>query len=109
VSDPTAAFFDGLQQRDYQPALARKSGVVLIDLTDNGRSQRWFVAIDDGNVKVSKRRQSADSTIRADRRLFDRIASGEANAVTAVLRGEMALDGDWDLLAVFQRLFPSRP
>lgn len=107
MTDPTAAFFDGLRQRDYQPALARKSGVVRIDLADNGRSERWFVAIADGNVTVSKRNQSADSTLRADKKLFDRIASGKANAVTAVLRGELKLEGDWNLLVVFQRLFPS--
>src|SRR5512133_2645644 len=107
VGDPTAAFFEGLRQQDYQPALARRSGVVRIELVDNGRSERWFVAIDDGNVKVSKRNQAADSTLRADKQLFDRIASGKANAVTAVLRGELALEGDWNLLVFFQRLFPS--
>ena len=32
---------------------------------------------------------------------------GRANAVTAVLRGAMTLEGDWNLLVVFQRLFPS--
>jgi putative sterol carrier protein len=107
VTDPTAAFFDGLRQQDYQPALAHKSGVVRIELDDNGRSERWFVAIDNGRVNVSKRNQSAESTIRTDKQLFDRIATGDANAVTAVLRGAMTLDGDWNLLVVFQRLFPS--
>lgn len=107
MSDATAAFFDGLRQQDYQPALAHKSGVVRIELDDNGRSERWFVAIDDGHVKVSKRNQAAESTIRTDKQLFDRLATGRANAVTAVLRGAMTLEGDWNLLVVFQRLFPS--
>jgi putative sterol carrier protein len=107
VTDPTAAFFDGLRQRDHQPALGHKSGVVRIDLDDNGQSDRWFVAIDDGTVKVSKRNQAADSTIRVDKKLFDRLATGKANAVSAVLRGEALLEGDWNLLIVFQRLFPS--
>jgi putative sterol carrier protein len=105
MTDPTAAFFDGLRQRDHQPALAHTSGVVRIDVDDNGRSDRWFVAIDNGTLKVSKRNQAADSTVRADKQLFDRIAAGKANAVTAVLRGEMKLEGDWNLLIVFQRLF----
>ena len=78
-----------------------------IDVADNGRTDRWFVAIDDGNVKVSKRNQAADSTIHVDKRLFDRIATGEANPVTAFLRGEASLEGDWNLLILFQRLFPS--
>jgi putative sterol carrier protein len=107
VTDATTAFFDGLRQGGRQPALAHKSGVVRIDLKDNGRSERWFVAIDDGTVEVSKRNQAADSTFRLDKQLFDRIATGEANAVTAVLRGEASLEGDWNLVIVFQRLFPS--
>ena len=39
--------------------------------------------------------------------MFGRIATGEANAVTAVLRGEASLEGDWNLVILFQRLFPS--
>jgi putative sterol carrier protein len=106
MTDATAAFFEGLR-RDHEPALARKSGVVRIEVDDDGRSERWFVTIDDGNVKVSKRNQAADSTVRVDKQLFERIATGEANAVAALLRGAMALEGDWNLLLVFQRLFPS--
>lgn len=105
MPDATAEFFDGLRQRDYQPALARKSGVVRLDVDDDGRSERWFVAIDDGNVKVSKRNQAADSIVRIDKQLLERIVTGEANAVTAVLRGAATVEGDWNLVLVFQRLF----
>lgn len=107
MTDPTAAFFEGLRQRDHQPALAHKSGVVRIDVDDNGRNDRWFVAIDDGTVKVSKRNQTADSIMRVDKELFDRVVTGKANAVAAMLRGEVLLEGDWNLLILFQRLFPS--
>lgn len=107
MANPTAAFFDELRQRDFQPALGNKSGVVRIELAGNGRNERWFVAIDEGTVKVSKRNQAADATVRADRKLFDELVTGKVNAVTAVLRGAMGLEGDWNLLIVFQRLFPS--
>lgn len=107
MSDPTAAFFDALKQRDYQPALARRSGTVRIEVDDNGRRERWFVAIDDGTVEVSKRNQKADSIVRLEKPLLDRIVTGEANAFTAMLRGEVSVDGDWNLLIVFQRLFAS--
>jgi putative sterol carrier protein len=105
VTDATAAFFDGLRERDYQPALAHKSGVVRIDVDDGGRSERWFVAIDDGTVKVSKRNQAADSTVRIGKQLLERVVTGEANPFTAVLRGAASVEGDWNLLLVFQRLF----
>jgi putative sterol carrier protein len=107
VTDVTAEFFDGLRQRDHQPALAHKSGVVRIDIDDNGRSERWFVEIDDGTVKVSKRNRKADSTVRSDKQMFERLVTGEANAVAAMLRGAISAGGDWNLLIVFQRLFPS--
>jgi putative sterol carrier protein len=107
VTDATAAFFEGLRQRDHQPQLGHKSGVVRIDLADDGRTDRWFVMIDDCKVTVSKKNQPADATIGADKAMFDRIASGEANAVAALLRGAISLEGDWNVLLVFQRLFPS--
>ena len=105
MTDATAAFFDGLRQRDYQPALAHKSGVVRIDVAGDGRSERWFVAIDDGHVNVSKRNQAADSIVRVDKQMLDRIVTGEANPFTAVLRGAVSVEGDWNLMLVFQRLF----
>src|SRR5205814_1578057 len=89
--------------RDYEPSLAHKSGVVRVDVDDDGRSERWFVGIDDGNIKVSKRNQAADSTIRVHKQLLERIVTGEANAVAALLRGAMALEGDSKLPVIRQR------
>ena len=39
--------------------------------------------------------------------LFDGIATGQQNAMAAVLRGEVGIDGDRTLLVRFQKLFPS--
>jgi putative sterol carrier protein len=38
--------------------------------------------------------------------LFDDLASGRANAMAAMLRGAVAVDGDRTLMIRFQRLFP---
>ena len=48
----------------------------------------------------------ADTTLRTSKKMFDRIASGEANAMAAMLRGEVTIDGNFELLVLFQRLFP---
>jgi predicted lipid carrier protein YhbT len=106
VTDPTAAFFEDLKQREYEPLLARKTGSVRFELQNGPDVERWLVEFDHGKIMVSKRNRSADSTVRADRKLFDRIVQGKANAVTAVLRSEMALSGDWNVMILFQRLFP---
>ena len=36
-------------------------------------------------------------------------AGGTVNATAAVLRGEVAIDGNWELLVLFQRLLPGPP
>jgi putative sterol carrier protein len=107
MTDPTAAFFDDLQRRDHEPLLAHKKGTVRVELADNGRTERWLVAFDDGNITVSHRNRTADATLRADKTLFDQIVRGDANAMAALLRGAISIDGDWNLLILFQRLFPS--
>jgi putative sterol carrier protein len=109
MTDPTAAFFEDLRSREYEPLLARKKGTVRVEVTNGRKTDHWLVVFDDGTIEVSNRDISADATLRADASLFDRIVSGEANAVSAVLRGALSLDGDWNVLVVFQRLFPSPP
>ena len=48
----------------------------------------------------------ADCVLRADRKLFARMASGKVNAMAAVLRGAVTIEGDPRLLVLFQRLLP---
>ena len=43
--------------------------------------------------------------VRADKGVFDRVASGRLNAVAAVLRGDVVVEGDWRMLVRMQRLF----
>jgi putative sterol carrier protein len=54
-------------------------------------------------------RTRADCTIRATKQVFDGVAGGEVNATAAVLRGALVVEGDPELLTLFQRLFPGPP
>ena len=56
-------------------------------------------------MTVSRRNAKADCIVRADKALFDRVASGEQNAMAAFLRGDRGR-GRRSLLLAFQRLFP---
>ena len=103
----TAEFFDGLAQRGHEPLLERATGTVRFDLVENGRDERWLVAVDKGDIVVSHRDGTADCTLRASRRLFEGVATGEVNAMAAVMRGAIQVDGDWHLLVLFQRVFPT--
>ena len=109
MQDATETFFQELASRGHDPRLANARGTLRFDLTNGGRAARWLVAIDKGDIAVSRRNAKADCVVRAGKGLFDDIAKGEANAFTAVLRGAMSIDGEPELLVSFQRLFPAPP
>jgi putative sterol carrier protein len=105
----TTEFFEGLGERGHEPLLETTTGTIRVDLTKNGKVERWLLAIDKGAVDVSHRRGATDCTVSAPADLFDRIASGEENAFAAALRGEVLIAGDSKLLVRLQRLLPSPP
>lgn len=98
-------FFDELAQRGYEPSLAKASGTARFEIA-NGKTERWLLTIDKGRLSVSRRNARADTVVRSDRRTFARVLSGKENVMAAVLRGEIAIEGDSRLLVGLQRLFP---
>jgi len=104
--DPTEALFEELAARGREPLLANGRGKIRIDLKRGGKTVRWLVTIDRGAVEVSRRNARADCVVRADKTLFDGIARGEVNALAAILRGVLSVEGDLQLFAFFQRVFP---
>jgi putative sterol carrier protein len=107
--DATAAFFDELVQRGHEPLLRKVRGTVRFDLVQGDDTEWRYVTVDRGDLHVSKKRASADAVLRIERGVFDRLARGEINPIAALLRGELAVDGDWRLLVLAQRLFPGPP
>jgi putative sterol carrier protein len=105
VTDATAEFFADLASRGHEPALRKTTGTIRFDLTGE-RTTRWLVSIAKGDVAVSRKSGRADCVVRVDRELFQNIASGQANMLTGVLRGAIAIEGDPALLLSFQHLFP---
>ena len=83
-------------------------GSVRFDVVDGRRTRRWLVTFDRGQISVEPARAGAvaDCLVRAERLVFDGLAAGRLNAVTALLRGDLVADGDWRLLVRLQRLFP---
>jgi predicted lipid carrier protein YhbT len=75
-------------------------------ITDDGRPTHWLVEIDHGDLRVSRQPGPAPTEICADRALFDAIASGKVNAIAAMLRGALRVDGDRDAWLLVQRLLP---
>jgi len=104
--DPTAEFFAGLAEHDYDPLLERANGTVRFDLRDGKRVNRWLVSFEHGEVTVSRANRAADCVVRADKALFDQIAAGKTNDTAAVLRGAMTIDGEMELIMVLRKVFP---
>ena len=109
MTDATAKFFDALVERGHEPLLEKAKGTVRFDLKDGKKTDRWLVTILKGDIAVSRQHRRADSAVSADKALFDGIVSGRTNAMAALLRGAVSVEGDTRLLVLFQRLYPGPP
>jgi putative sterol carrier protein len=104
--DATAEFCAELGSRGHEPLLRKAKGTARFDVVDGKRTERWLLAIDKGDVRVSRRNAAADCVVRGDKAFFDRAVAGELNFMAAGLRGELTVQGDPRLLVLLQRLFP---
>ena len=107
--DATAQFFESLSSRGHEPLLEKTTGTMRIELGNGQKTERWLVTVDKGDLDVSHRSAKADCTVKARKEVFEGLARGEVNAMAAFLRGTIAVEGDAELLVLFQRLFPDPP
>lgn len=104
--DAVAEHFDALAARGHEPLLEKITATLRFDILNGKRTERWFLTVKKGDVAVSRRNVRADTVIRGQRPLLERLLSGKANAVAAMLRGELSVEGRPELLVQFQRLLP---
>ena len=105
MKDPTTEFFDELGRRGHEPMLRKATGTLSFDISDGASTAHWSVVVKKGDVSVSRAHGEADCTVKTDRPLFDAIVSGEKNAMAGFLRGEIGVEGESELLVLFQRVF----
>jgi putative sterol carrier protein len=109
MSDTSVQFFEELGRRGHEPLLENAAGTIRFDLVQGKRTRRWLVSFKKGDITVSQENGEADAVVTADEALFDRLVSGEQNAMAALLRGAVGVEGRVQLLAQFQRLLPGPP
>ncbi len=109
MTDATTTFFRELGARGREPLLEKATGTVRFDLVDGARTDRWLVTLEKGDASVTRKNVKADCVVRTTRAVFVAMMSGEVNAMAAYLRGELALEGDAELLVLIQRVLPSPP
>ena len=108
TKDPVERFFAELAARAHEPLLRKANGSTRLEVRDGRRTRRWIVTVDDGDIDVRAGNGAAACVVRADKAVFERIVTGRMNAVVAVLRGDLEVEGDWRLLVRMQRMFPGR-
>jgi putative sterol carrier protein len=109
ATDVASRFFEELGARGHEPILSSTVGTLRFDVADGSSVEHWYVTVKKGDVEVSHADVAADAVLRVDKELFASLATGTKNAMAAVLRGELAPDGDLGLIVSFQRLFPGPP
>jgi putative sterol carrier protein len=97
---PTDTFFTNLSQWGHQPNVQKLNGSIRFDLD----SDHWLVTFAKGTIRVSPMDGPADSVLRTDRSTFDGFLTGEINPMAATLRGLVDLEGDPEMIVLFQRL-----
>jgi hypothetical protein len=107
MSDPTEEFFDQLGRQERLPK--NTNGSIRFDLEHDGGIDHWFVAIINGAIRVSREDRGADTVIRTDRVVFERMARGETRPLAAWLRTDIVCDGQFRFVALLVRLFPQPP
>ena len=107
-TDHTERFFAELATRAHEPLLRKASGSMRFDIVDGRTTRRWIVSVERGDMTVRAGGGDASCVARTDKSVFDKVATGRMNAVAAMLRGDLQVEGDWRLLVRMQRLFPGR-
>ena len=99
--------FDSLAARGHEPRLEGMTATVRFDVLD-GRTDGALAPHGEErrHPGLSKERCRPTSSSAASGRCAERLFTGKANAMSAVLRGELAVEGSADLLVLIQRLLP---
>jgi putative sterol carrier protein len=104
MAEPTREFFAKMAEQ-HQPLLESLTGVLRFDLADGERTEHWYLAISKGDVSVSHQGPEPDCTINTELATFEAIVTGKMNAMAAMLRGAVEVEGRFALLTAVQRFF----
>ena len=105
MADPAAHFFSDLGEKRHVPLLEGHSGTVLVELRGDRKVDRWYIDIKRGDVGLARKEGDADCILRTDADTFRAIVAGQMNAIAALLRGRVEVEGKVSLLVALQSLF----
>ncbi|MEH1164213.1 SCP2 sterol-binding domain-containing protein [Micromonospora sp. CPCC 205539] len=82
------------------------AGTMRLDAREDGWTEHWYLTIADQHVRVDRSADDAELVVRAERTVFDRLASGQTHLAEALLRNELTVQGNMRLLMLLRRIFP---
>lgn len=109
TTNPSTEFLEELGRHGHVTLFEKIDGRLRLDLRDGREIDSWMVVIHQGDVEVSRGRQDSDCVIHAERAFFDRVVTGEANALSALLRGLIRIEGNLQLALSLGRALPGPP
>lgn len=110
VRDLAVEFFDRLCRVGHEMLPEKLSATIRFELAHDGEVDHWFMEIDRGRVRVVREDGPADCVMHAEKGLFDRLVTGEANLAAALFRNQVGVAGDLALLTgAVRKLFPGPP
>jgi putative sterol carrier protein len=102
-------FIAQLGKQTHVRLLERTSGTVLVELDDDGHTERWYVNVKRGDVSLAKSlpkgASAPDCTLRTKASTFKAIRTGQLNLMAAVLRDLLSIEGNVPLVVALQGLF----
>jgi hypothetical protein len=106
-TDAVAQLFDRTGRLGRVDMLADVTGSLRFDIAEDDQVvDQWTMLVDDGRITVEHRGGDTDCVVSLDRSLMARMATGQSNAMAALLRGDMMVTGDVQLLVLMERLLP---
>jgi SCP-2 sterol transfer family len=109
TADPISQFFADLAAPGHLATFEGDSATLRFDVRDASQMQRWYVAVSDGDVAVTRQNKAADAIVHIDQPPLQAIVTGRLNAQAALLRGLLTCEGSIAALMMFQRCLPGPP
>src|SRR5690349_10611390 len=81
------------------------SGSLKFDVKEGSASESWRVTFSQGVVSSARSNAPADCVLHTDKSTLEGIIQGRINAMAALLRGVLTVEGGTLLPAVFRSLF----
>ncbi|SCG39933.1 SCP2 sterol-binding domain-containing protein [Micromonospora coxensis] len=103
----TDAFFQQLAEMGHDPRLCKVRGSIRFDIREGDRLRQWLLMIDHGQLRVSPGGGPAQAVLKLSSEVAEAMVRGELNGLSAMLRGEILVDGDLALALRLGRLFPA--